>query len=433
MRSANVQDEKNDDVMTGSTPHPHHVSRGKVVLGAVLLVAIVVAASLAGYLPHRNQEAAALAAATDEKNAIPVVTTAIVRSAASDVDLPLPGSISSLAEASIFARAAGYVSKRYVDIGDHVKEGQLLAEIVAPDLDQQVAQARAQVAQAEQQLGQARASLIQAEAQRDLAEANLKRYAGLVKNGAVAQQDYETQVSGAKTAEALVVSQQANIVANQDNVNQAQANLDRVKSLQEFKNVRAPFAGVVTARNVDVGYLISSAGGGLGATPATQPGASQNNANGNEMFRVAQVSTLRIYVSVPQFDAASIHVGMPAAIMIAELPGQEFPGKVTRTSNVLDPNTRTLLTEVELSNQGGKLLPGMYATVRLRSHRNTPPLLVRGDALKADASGIFAAVLEDAGRETARRRSIWRRCWWGAITAPRRRLPRVCAPATLWW
>lgn len=398
MQSANVQDEKNDDLIAGDTPHPHHVPRGKVVLGAVLLIAIVVAAWLAGYLPHRNQEAAALAAANDEKNAIPVVTTTVVRSAPADVDLPLPGSISSLSEASIFARAAGYVSKRYVDIGDHVKAGQLLAEIVAPDLDQQVAQARAQVAQAEQQLGQARASLIQAEAQRDLADATLKRYEGLIKTHAVAQQDYETQVSGAKTAEALVVSQQANVIGSQDNVNQAQANLDRVVALQEFKNVRAPFAGVVTARNVDVGYLISSAGGGLGATPATQPGASQNNANGSEMFRVAQVSTLRIYVSVTQEYAASIQVGMPAAIMIAELPGQEFPGKVTRTSNVLDPNTRTLLTEVELSNQGGKLLPGMYATVRFRSHRDTPPLLVRGDALKAEASGITAAVLEDAGR-----------------------------------
>jgi multidrug efflux pump subunit AcrA (membrane-fusion protein) len=205
-------------------------------------------------------------------------------------------------------------------------------------------------------------------------------------------------VSGAKTAEALVVSQQANVVGSQENVNQAQANLDRVIALQEFKNVRAPFDGVVTARNVDVGYLISSTGGGLGATPATQPGAAQNNANGNEMFRVAQVDALRIYVSVPQSAAASIRVGMPATIMIAELPGQEFPGKVTRTANALDPNARTLLTEVELSSQGGKLLSGMYATVRFRSHRDTPPLLVRGDALIANASGISAAVLEDAGR-----------------------------------
>jgi len=399
MQTANLEDEKNDEALTAEGElHPHHISRGKVVLGALLFVVIVVGAWLAGYLPHRTQEAAALAAANDEKTAIPVVTTTVVRSAPADIDIDLPGSISSVSEASIFARAAGYVSKRYADIGDHVKAGQLLAEIVAPDLDQQVAQARAQVAQAKQQLGQARASLIQAEAQRDLADATLVRYQGLIKTGAVAQQDYETQVSGAKTAESLVVSQQANVVGSQENVNQAQANLDRVIALQEFKNVRAPFDGVVTARNVDVGYLISSTGGGLGATPATQPGASQNNANGNEMFRVAQVDALRIYISVPQSAAASIRVGMPATIMISELPGQEFPGKVTRTSNALDPSARTLLTEVELSSQGGKLLSGMYATVRFRIHRDTPPLLVRGDALIANATGISAAVLEDAGR-----------------------------------
>jgi multidrug efflux pump subunit AcrA (membrane-fusion protein) len=399
MPTANLEEQEKDDALTnGNDLHPHHISRGKVVFAAMLFIVIVVGAWLAGYLPHRNQEAAAAAAADVEKTAIPVVTTSVVSSARADIDVELPGSISSVSEASIFARAAGYVSKRYVDIGDHVKEGQLLAEIVAPDLDQQVSQARAQVAQAKQQLGQARAALVQAQAQRDLAVATLKRYSELVKTGAVAEQDYETQVSGAKTAEALVVSQQANVDGSQENVNQAQANADRVVALQEFKNVRAPFAGVVTARNVDVGYLISSAGGGLGATPATQPGASQNNANGSEMFRVAQVDKLRIYVSVEQVNAALIHVGMPAVITISELPGQEFPGKVTRTSNALDPNARTLLTEVELSSQGGKLLSGMYATVRFRVHRDNPSLLVRGDALIANSAGISAAILQDAGR-----------------------------------
>jgi multidrug efflux pump subunit AcrA (membrane-fusion protein) len=376
--------------------HPHHISRGKVVAGAILLAIIVLGAWLAGYLPHRNQEQAATAAAQEEKSAIPVVTTTLVHAAPADIDISLPGSITSVSEASIFARAAGYVSKRYADIGDRVKAGQLLAQIEAPDLDQQVAQARAQVAQAKQLLGQAKAALIQAQAQRDLAVATLKRYVTLIKTGAVAQQDYETQVSNAKTSEALVTSQEANVAGSEENVNQAQANLDRVIALQEFKNVRAPFDGVVTARNVDVGYLISSSGGGLGFSPATQPGASQNAANGNEMFRVAKLDLLRIYVSVPQSAAASIRVGMPAAVMITEMPGKEFAGKVTRTSNVLDPSARTLLTEVELPSQG-RLMSGMYATVRFRSHRETPPLLVRGDTLIANAGGIFAAVLQDSG------------------------------------
>jgi multidrug efflux pump subunit AcrA (membrane-fusion protein) len=399
MHTANLQEEKVQSPVAGNKEiHPHHISSGKVMAGAVLVTLIIAGAWLGGYLPHKNQEAAAAAAANDEKNAIPVVTTAVVHKAPADIDLLLPGSMSSVSEASIFARAAGYVSKRYVDIGDHVKSGQLLAEIVAPDLDQQVAQARAQVAQAEQQLGMARAALIQDEAQRDLADATLKRYEGLVKDGAVAQQDYETQVSNAKSAVALVTAQQANINAAQQNVNQAQANLERVIALQEFKNVRAPLDGVVTARNVDVGYLISSSGGSLGASPSTQPGAAVNAANGNEMFRVSQLDKLRIYVSVPQSAASSIRVGMPAAILVSELPGAEFPGNVTRTSSILDSNSRTMLTEVVLSSQGGKLLSGMYATVRFRNHRDQPPLLVRGDALIANASGISAAVLQDAGR-----------------------------------
>jgi multidrug efflux pump subunit AcrA (membrane-fusion protein) len=382
---------------TETEAHPHHISKAKVITVSVILVLLVVGAWLAGYLPHRNQEQAAADAALIEKNSVPVVTTAIVRSAPADIDIVLPGSVSSVSEASIFARAAGYVTKRYVDIGDHVKAGQLMAEIVAPDLDQQVAQARAQVALAQQQLGQAKATLLQAQAQRDLAQATLKRYEGLVKLGAVAQQDYETQVSNAKTSEALVTADQANINASQENVNQAQANLDRVIALQDYKNVRAPFDGVVTVRNVDVGYLISSTGGGLGYSPATQPGAAQNAANGNEMFRVSQTGKLRIYVSVPQSLAASIQVGTKAMVSIAELPGKEFPATVTRASTILDPSARTMLTELELGNQGGKLLSGMYASIKFRSHRDTPPLLVRGDALIGGASGTSAAILKDAG------------------------------------
>jgi multidrug efflux pump subunit AcrA (membrane-fusion protein) len=377
--------------------HGHHISRGKVMLIAFALVVIVVGAWLAGYVPRRNQENAAVAAANDVKTEIPPVSTTVVRQAAADVDLVLPGSVSALEEASIYARATGYVRKRYVDIGDHVKEGQLLAELDAPDLDQQVAAARAAVGQAKQQLGMTRASLIQAEAQRDLAKATLIRYVGLVKDGAVAQQDYETQVSNSKTADALVVAQQANVNGSQDNVNAAQANLDRVIALQEFKNVRAPFAGVVTVRNVDVGYLISSNGGGQGNSPATQSGATPAAPSfGNEMFRVAQLGTLRIFVGVPQAVASVMHPGMPATVTFADRPGKEYQAKVTRTAGTLDPSARTLLTEVQMPNGDAKLFPGMYASVHFRNHRDSPPLLVRGDALITSAAGIQVALLSDA-------------------------------------
>ncbi len=375
----------------------HHISRGKVVAIVVVLVVVVIAAWLAGYLPRRDQENAAVAASNDVRSEIPFVTATKVRQAAADVDLVLPGSVSALQEASIYSRATGYVRKRYVDIGDHVKEGQLMAEIDAPDLDQQVAQARAAVAQAKQQLGMARASVIQAEAQRDLAKATLARYQGLVKDGAVAQQDYENTVSGAKTAEALVTAQQASVNAGDENVKQAQANLDRVSALQEFKNVRSPISGVVTVRNVDVGYLISSSGGGQGNSPATQPGASASSPGyGNELFRVAQLGTLRIFVSVPQSAASAMRVGLQARVSFANFPGREFQAKVTRTAGTLDPTSRTLLTQLELPNQDGKLFPGMYASVTFRDHRDTPPLLVRGDSLITNAGGVQVAVLNDA-------------------------------------
>ena len=190
--------------------------------------------------------------------------------------------------------------------------------------------------------------------------------------------------------------------ASQDNVTQAQANLDRVLALQDFKKVRAPFAGVVTARNVDIGYLISSTGGSLGASPATQPGAALNGANGNEMFRIAQTGTLRLYISVPQSAMASIRDGMPATLTIAESPGREFIGKVAHISGALDPTSRTLLTEIQVPNADERLKPGMFATVRLRNHRDVPPLLVRGDTLIVNAAGISAAVLERTDNGDAR-------------------------------
>ena len=272
-----------------------------------------------------------------------------------------------------------------------------MAEIDAPELDQQVAQSRALVSQAEQQLSQARSALVQAEAQRDLAKVTSTRYNNLVTRGAIARQDADTQESTYKTAEALVEAQQASVRASGDNVLQAQANLQRVIDLQEYKNVRAPFNGVVTARNIDTGALISAGGAGQGVSPMSVGGAQA--ANGNEMFRMAQIDTIRILTSVPQANAPDIFPGMPADVTVLEFQNRKFAGKVTRTTNSLDPNSRTLLVEVQVPNRDGKLLPGMYAQVHFRSHRDAPPLLVPGDTLIAGASGLQVAVLLDAPQE----------------------------------
>jgi len=378
-------------------PHEHHISRGKLFVVALILVAVVIAVALAGYLPRRKREAQASAAAREEKTVLPTVTAAYARRAPTNTELLLPASISPVVEASIFARASGYVRKRYVDIGDHVRQGQLMAEIETPELDQQVAQGRAAVAQAQQQLGQTQAALIQAQAQRDLAKLTWDRYKNLVDRGAVARQDADTQETTYRTSAALVGQQEANVRAAQENVHQSQANLDRLIALQEYQRVRAPFAGIVTARNIDVGYLISAAGAGQGVSPMQLGGgASANGAGGNEMYRVAQIGVLRILVSVPQANAPGIQLGMPAEITVTEYPGRIFQGKVARTSNSLDPNSRTMLVEVQAHNGDGKLLPGMYAEVRFRNHRDSPPLLIPGDALIVSSSGLQIASLLDA-------------------------------------
>jgi len=368
---------------TQSDSHEHHISPGKVLLVLLVLAAIVGAVAVGGYLPRKEREEAANSAAREEKSSLARVSAAKVKRAPADTEIVLPGSISALVETGIYARASGYVKKRYADIGDRVKEGQLLADVEVPELDQQVAQARAALSQARQQLGQARASLLQAESQRDLAKLSSDRYASLVARGAVARMDADTQLANYKTSEALVAAQSANAAAGEENVRQSQANLDRVLALQEFKRVVAPFAGIVTARNIEAGALISASGGGQGGT----------NPQSGELYRIAQTGALRILESVPQSSAAEMRPGMPAEVTVAELPGRKFEGRVVRTANALDPATRTLLVEVHLNNRDGRLLPGMYSEVRFKVHREQPPLLVPGDSLIAANSGPQVGML----------------------------------------
>jgi len=383
--------------------HEHHISAGKLVFGAIALAVLIGAVWLIGYIPRRDRAEAAANVASETRSAVPVVTAERVTRSPQDSLVLLPGSISAMSEASIYARAAGYVTRRYADIGDHVKANQLMAEIETPELDQQVAQAQAALAQARQQLSQNRASLVQAQAQRDIAKLTAQRYDSLVSRGAVARQDADQQESTWKSAEALVDAQQASVSAGEENVHQAQANLERVTALRDYNKVRAPVDGVVTARNIDVGYLISATGAGQGGTPLDVPGQSQAAAAGNEMYRIAQTGTLRILVNVPQSSAPGIATGMAADVLVAEFPGRTFPGKVTRTSNSLDPNSRTLLTQVEIPNKDGKLYPGMYAQVRFRTHRDAPPLLIPGDALINSQAGSQVAVLREVPDQEARR------------------------------
>jgi len=288
-------------------------------------------------------------------------------------ELQLPGNIEAVTEAPILARADGYIKRRMVDIGDRVQAGQPVAEIEAPELDQQVIQAKANLQQVQASLDQALANEQQGKANLELAKVTAGRWANLVAAGVVSKQDndqyqaqYQSQIAGVQSLEKAIAVQRANIAA-------AEANLARLDQMQAYRVVKAPFAGVITLRNVDVGALVNS---------------------GNTLlYRIAQTGTLRTYVNVPQTNASSIHVGQPARLTVTNLPGRTFTGTVTRTANSLDPSSRTMLVEVQVPNADGALLPGMYAQVDLSSPRVNAPLLIPGDALIVLATGTQVAIV----------------------------------------
>ncbi len=362
-------------------------------MAAALAGVLIAAAFLAGYLPRMSTTQLLDRAAAKRKITPPIVTAARVKRAPKVSEVSFPGSITPITEAYIYARAAGYLKKRYVDIGDRVTPGQLLAEIDAPDLDQQVTQGQAALAQAEGQLGQSEAALVQLTATRDLATLTWQRYEVLTKTGAVSRQAGDTQLTASETAEANVTAGEKTVSAAQEFVRAAQATLARLVTLQGYEKVTAPFAGVVTARNVDVGALISAAGSSLGPNRASQAAPSDVPSSG-EIFRIAQIGRLRVLVSLPQTEASGIHVGQAAHVSVDELPNRQFPGQITRTSNALDAASRTLLTEVQVANPSGVLLPGMYTTVQLVTDRAVPPFLVPDASLVVEANGTTLAVLQ---------------------------------------
>lgn len=348
-------------------------SRRGLWLLAILLIVLVVAGFVKGYVPHQRNEAMLAAEADSAAKELPAVTVIGVERSAASGTLVLPGNIEAVTEAPVLARASGYIKRRYVDIGDRVKAGQLLAEIEAPEVDQQVNQARATLDQARAALEQANANVLQGRAQEQLAQVTAERWKALQAKGVVSRQENDTYQSQSTAAQANVSALEKAVTAAQSNIAAAQANLSRLTELQSYMSVRAPFAGVITVRNVDVGALVSEAN--------------------TLLFRIAQNDRLRIYVNVPQSEADSVHVGQTARLLISDLSAHPFTGSVTRTSNSLDPATRTLLTEVQVSNSDGRLLPGMYAQVDLTTPRKNPPLLIPGDTLVVRGNGPQVGVV----------------------------------------
>jgi multidrug efflux pump subunit AcrA (membrane-fusion protein) len=399
--------------MNSSAKKKHHlpkppkppINKRTLVFFVLGVVAVFLVVFLVGYLPRHSRNKEIDRKAADKRNAEPIVQVQQVRRAQNTGGLVVPGTTTPLIEAYVYARSNGYISRRLVDIGDHVRKGQLLAVIDSPDLDQQVDQARQQVSQAESQLAQQKAQLA-------LATVTVQRYRVLVAKGVFSRQDGDQQ-------ETNYQAQVANVSAAARNVEAFQANLRRTIALQSYERVTAPFDGVVTARNVDVGALVSASGAangaGSGAPEGQQTGSAAGGTNtagttgnaptaaspstgggqGGALFSIANVQRLRILVSVPEGYAPSVFTGQHATVNMQELPGQSFHGDVTRTASAIDQNTRTMLTEVQVDNRDGKLLAGMYAVATFDAIQGPGSILVPGDAIAIRKDKSVVALVVD--------------------------------------
>ncbi len=341
----------------------------------LILTVVVVLAFLAGYLPLQKRTHQIATEAHQQETALPRVEVIEVGRASSNSELELPGNIQAITEAPILARADGYIGKRMVDIGDRVQAGQVLAQIEAPELDDQALQIRANREQAKAALDQAEASYEQGKADAELARVTAQRFSRLAEQGISSKQDNDQYQAQYQSKQAALRALDRGIAVQRANLAAAEANLSRLMKIAAYRQVKAPFAGVVTLRNVDTGALVTT-----GSTL---------------MFRIAQTETLRMYVNVPQTHANSVRVGQAARLRVTNVPGREFTGKVVRTANSLDPANRTLLTEVQVPNGEGLLFPGQYAMVNLISPRVNAPLLIPSDALIVRGDGTNVAVVRD--------------------------------------
>ncbi len=480
-------------------------AKGRIWKIALVLLIVFGLLFLIGILPRLHKQPQINADARAHKDSVPIVNAVATEAPPPSDALVLPGNIEAIQQTAITARASGYLKQTFVDIGDRVHKGQLLATIQTPDVDQSVAQARAQLsqaqaaqsqaganlnqqqanlvqnqadlsrsqatyqqsktdlaranaalAQAQEAVAQQNAQLRQAQANLNLARVTAQRYQNLLASGAIDQQTTDQAVASFQTNQAnvasleaagraglanvtafrdAVLSSQANVKAYADgirasqaavgaaaanvrsyraavtaaqaNVRAAQANVARNAALQGFNQVTAPFDGIITARNVDSGALITTAGGpsagdsssvGSGAAGTTSqgnaaggsgsnssaPGATSSSSS-SSLFSEAEVSTLRFYVNIPQTYLSIVSVGQPVQVTVSETPGQIYRGTIARTAGALDSSSRTLVAEVQLSNKSGALRPGMFAQATIRVPHPGGAVLIPGPALLTNA------------------------------------------------
>jgi multidrug efflux system membrane fusion protein len=314
----------------------------------LVVVAILLITGAVITLVLRLGERRALAKETEELS-VPTVIVIQPKPQPPQRDLMLPSTLEAFTESPIYARTSGYLARWYKDIGSKVQKGQLLADIDTPEIDQE--------------LMQARAARDQAQAQLSLAKTSADRWETLRKMDAVAQQETDEKSSGYTQGEAALAS--------------ATANVRRLEQLESFKHIYAPFTGIVTRRNTDIGALINAG----------------NSGSNQELFVVALLDPIRVYVAVPEIYAPAVRPGQTAMIELPAFPGQRFSGKVARTAESIDPATRTLRTEIDVPNRDGRLFPGSYAQVHFGVNVTTARMLIPVNALLFRAEGTRAAVV----------------------------------------
>lgn len=388
------------------TQKPAHISG--ITFFLLLLAGLVVVLFIVGLLPRLEQKAELKKVHSETTGAIPVVHTIVSRPSENTESITLPGNIGAIQYTTIYARIDGYLKDRMVDIGDQVKKGELLALIDTPTTDQQLLQARADLLKAQAELETSKSNLkeaiakdYQALAEIERAKANVdystvtaKRWQDMCVRGAVSEQSRDEKVRSLESTSAELKANQANekaakaqVESCRSEINQAKANVkakqadvNRLIAEQSFQKVIAPFDGVITYRKVDPGALI------------TQGSQSSNL----ELFQLAKIDSLRIYVNAPQRIARYLKDGMTADVLVPEYPERKFVGIVTNVSGALDPNTRTRQTEIKIKNADHALLPGMYAEIKLTTLREEPWIRVPGTTLVTKTNGQFVVVVKDS-------------------------------------
>jgi RND family efflux transporter MFP subunit len=315
-----------------------------------------------------SQQQEVMAIAEQQRDFVPSLHVATVEASPGTVSVTWPGTTAAFAQANIYARATGYIAKRNVDIGDRVKAGDMLVQLAVPELDDQISQN-------ESTLSQLKSAVDQAEANRKLADVTWGRDEPLVKKGWVTPQQGDVDLQTLKAREAAVAVAQHNVTAQENLVKQLHQNRD-------YASVIAPFDGVITRRNVDVGSLVQG-----------------DAASGTFMFEIMQEDVIRVWVYVPQDAAFSVAPGIDAMVRVPELPDREFPGAVTRIADAQESGTRTLLTEIDLRNPDGALRPGVYCTVELKIPRRTPSFALPADAIIFNRNGTQVAVVHNGKAE----------------------------------